>query len=260
MECSSGCGCGWGVDPDIRRGRARGCQERSCSLDAVWISNGGESGQFYPQVGGKREEKYFQMDTVLALSLVLALSFLSLRINATRISRALYDHDCPRHRYYGGQVLEPSTQGFLSIIEKSFPRSDLYLFELLQNAVDDGASSVSFRVHSGGRGGGGGGGGLAFHHNGRAFTPLDVLGLASVGLSTKTGRTIGFMGVGFKAVYKRFSRVSISDAIWRFRFERPYVCRLPFAVRRSRACLCVRVCARACARVHFYRHHAPGRH
>ena len=29
------------------------------------------------------------------------------------------------HRYYGGQVLEPSTQGFLSIIEKSFPRSDL---------------------------------------------------------------------------------------------------------------------------------------
>ena len=111
-------------------------------------------------------------------------------------------------------MLEPSTQGFLSIIEKSFPRSDLYLFELLQNAVDDGASSVTFRVHDARRSSASSsslssasasisGSGLAFHHNGREFTPLDVLGLASVGLSTKTGRTIGFMGVGFKAVYVR---------------------------------------------------------
>ena len=43
------------------------------------------------------------------------------------------------NRYYSRQVLEPAIRGFLSILEKQFPRNDLYLFELLQNAVDDGA-------------------------------------------------------------------------------------------------------------------------
>lgn len=38
--------------------------------------------------------------------------------------------------YYAQQVLEPSVRGFLSVLEKQFARSDLYLFELLQNAVD----------------------------------------------------------------------------------------------------------------------------
>lgn len=47
------------------------------------------------------------------------------------------------------QVLEPSTQGFLSIVEKQFPQTELYLFELLQNSVDDGASEVAFRLREG---------------------------------------------------------------------------------------------------------------
>ena len=37
---------------------------------------------------------------------------------------------------------EPSVQGFLSVLEKQFPRSDLYVFELLQNAIDEGAQEV----------------------------------------------------------------------------------------------------------------------
>lgn len=123
--------------------------------------------------------------------------------------------------YYAQQVLEPSVRGFLSVLEKQFARSDLYLFELLQNAVDDGASEIHLSVA---KSSSGGGGGLSFRHNGRAFTPLDVLGLSSVGLSTKTRegkRTIGFMGVGFKACYKRFSRVKIDDGIYKFAYERP---------------------------------------
>lgn len=125
-------------------------------------------------------------------------------------------------RYYGRQVLEPSIRGFLSILEKQFPRNDLYLFELLQNAVDDGANHVIFKAFKDGSIEKG----LSFCHNGRGFTALDVLGLASVGLSTKGAdggnkRTIGFMGVGFKAVYKRFRRVVIHDHIWRFVFEEP---------------------------------------
>ena len=124
------------------------------------------------------------------------------------------------HRYYARQVLEPSIRGFLSILEKQFPRNDLYLFELLQNAVDDGASHVCFKSYKKD-------GGLEFFHNGRGFNPLDVLGLASVGLSTKgldpsgPKRTIGFMGVGFKAVYKRYAAVAIHDKHFSFKFEEP---------------------------------------
>jgi hypothetical protein len=90
----------------------------------------------------------------------------------------------------------------------------LYLFELLQNAVDDGASYVKFKEFDKG---------IVFLHNGRGFTPIDVLGLASVGLSTKATdkKSVGFMGIGFKAVYKRFARVVVYDSTWSFVFEEP---------------------------------------
>jgi len=35
------------------------------------------------------------------------------------------------------------------MLEKQFARGDLYLFELLQNAVDDGADTVRFAVLDG---------------------------------------------------------------------------------------------------------------
>lgn len=136
-------------------------------------------------------------------------------------------------RYYSRQVLEPSIRGFLAILEKQFPRNDLYLFELLQNSVDDGATHVIFAARGDNRSKnvppnqGRQEEGIFFHHNGRPFTALDCLGLASVGLSTKGSgdsgakRTIGFMGVGFKSVYKRFMRVTIYDDEWCFRFEEP---------------------------------------
>jgi len=65
---------------------------------------------------------------------------------------------------------------------------------------------------------------LQVSHNGRQFTPLDVLGLSSVGLSTKSQqgkRTIGFMGVGFKAVYKRYAKVCIEDGMYSFSYQEP---------------------------------------
>ena len=116
--------------------------------------------------------------------------------------------------YYLQHVLEPSVAGFLSILEKQFARSDLYLFELLQNAVDEGARSVKvelIRSQSGG---------LRFQHDGKGFSPLDVNGLASVGMSTKaTKRAVGFMGIGFKACHKRFAHVVCSDKEWSFEFK-----------------------------------------
>jgi hypothetical protein len=115
--------------------------------------------------------------------------------------------------YYFRQVQEPSVKGFLSLLENAiFPRNDLYLFELLQNAVDDEASVVRFEAM---------GSTLQIWHDGREFSPLDVFGLSSVGFSAKSGRTIGFMGVGFKAVYKRYGRVRVRDRTWAFKFEEP---------------------------------------
>ncbi len=70
---------------------------------------------------------------------------------------------------------------FLSILEKQFSRSDLYLFELLQNAVDEGAMRVRVEMRSSPVG-------LRFTHDGNGFSPLDVNGLASVGMSTKAGK------------------------------------------------------------------------
>ena len=58
-------------------------------------------------------------------------------------------------------------------------------------------------------------------HDGQRFTIADVFGLCSVGLSIKRGRTIGFMGIGFKAVSKRFRRVRVADRTWSFSFEAP---------------------------------------
>ena len=117
------------------------------------------------------------------------------------------------HEYYLQHVLEPSVAGFLSILEKQFARSDLYLFELLQNAVDEGARRVTVELTRSPPG-------LRFAHDGAGFTPLDVNGLASVGMSTKaTKRAVGFMGIGFKACHKRFAHVQCSDAKWAFEFK-----------------------------------------
>ena len=115
--------------------------------------------------------------------------------------------------YYKQHVLEPSVAGFLSILEKQFARADLYLFELLQNAVDEGAMSVRVDVQASPPS-------LRFAHDGKGFSPLDVNGLASVGMSTKaTKRAVGFMGIGFKACHKRFARVVITDPQWSFEFS-----------------------------------------
>ena len=69
--------------------------------------------------------------------------------------------------YYAVQVLEPSVKGFLRILSLQFPRNDLYLFELLQNAVDDGARNVSFRYLRASQT-------LRVWHDGRRFNPLAV--------------------------------------------------------------------------------------
>ena len=70
-----------------------------------------------------------------------------------------------------------------------------FIFELLQNAEDAGASRVLFRLFDGR---------LEVTHNGRPFDERDVIGVCGVGEGTKAEEDltqIGKFGIGFKSVY-----------------------------------------------------------
>ena len=69
-----------------------------------------------------------------------------------------------------------------------------FIFELLQNAEDTGATQASFRLESDA---------IVFEHNGRAFDRDDIEGITGIGNTTKLeeANKIGCFGIGFKSVY-----------------------------------------------------------
>ena len=69
-----------------------------------------------------------------------------------------------------------------------------FIFELLQNAEDAGATSASFRLTSQS---------IVFEHNGRPFDRNDIEGITGIGNTTKLeeANKIGCFGIGFKSVY-----------------------------------------------------------
>ena len=91
------------------------------------------------------------------------------------------------------KVLKKHT-GIRRIVEELYPDSAHFIFELLQNAEDTGATDVKFELQDDF---------LAFEHNGQPFTEDDILGITDVGDGTKFDDqdTIGRFGVGFKAVF-----------------------------------------------------------
>lgn len=91
------------------------------------------------------------------------------------------------------RVLKKHT-GIRRIVEELYPDSAHFIFELLQNAEDTGASEVSFALEEDC---------LSFEHNGRPFAEADILAITDVGEGTKFDDvdTIGRFGVGFKAVF-----------------------------------------------------------
>ena len=97
--------------------------------------------------------------------------------------------------------------------ELTFEHRWLYLFELIQNALDAGARSIALRLTEDGDA-------LIFLHDGDR--PLDekaVEALSKVFRSTKGASSTGFMGIGFKSVFGRFREARISGRGWTFRYE-----------------------------------------
>ncbi|MEX1364802.1 MAG: hypothetical protein AB1Z98_16870, partial [Nannocystaceae bacterium] len=82
-----------------------------------------------------------------------------------------------------------------------------FLVELLQNAEDAGARCFRLRL-SPRR--------IIVWHDGKPFDTRDVVGVTSIGQTTKRKQQIGFFGVGFKSVYEVTDRPRIYSDPYRF--------------------------------------------
>jgi hypothetical protein len=84
--------------------------------------------------------------------------------------------------------------GIRRIVEDLYPDNAHFIYELLQNAEDTGATEAHFHLTKMG---------LAFEHNGRSFDRDDIFGITAIGEGTKAADDdkIGRFGIGFKAVF-----------------------------------------------------------
>ncbi len=106
----------------------------------------------------------------------------------------------------------------LSFLGRLYTDRTHFIFELLQNAEDAGASKVLFHLFNNK---------LAVFHNGRLFNEDDVRGICGVGEGTKAEdlTQIGKFGIGFKSVYSYTTAPEIYSGDESFRIEnyvRPY--------------------------------------
>ena len=114
----------------------------------------------------------------------------------------------------------------LDLLGQLYSERTHFIFELIQNAEDAGATEVAFQLFEDR---------LELRHDGRPFTEADVRGVCGVGKSGKAGdlTAIGKFGIGFKSVYAytRSPRIHSSDEHFRIEnYVRPVAVEpLPFA-------------------------------
>jgi hypothetical protein len=85
-------------------------------------------------------------------------------------------------------------KGIRRIVEDLYPDSVHFIYELLQNAEDTGATAVTFSLSDSS---------LVFEHDGRPFNEADIAAITDIADGTKADDedTIGRFGIGFKAVF-----------------------------------------------------------
>jgi hypothetical protein len=108
----------------------------------------------------------------------------------------------------------------LDLLGQLYSERTHFIFELIQNAEDAGATELTFELF---------GDRLELRHDGRPFTEADVRGVCGVGKSGKDGdlTKIGKFGIGFKSVYAYTRTPRIYSTAEHFGIEN-YV--RPFAV------------------------------
>ena len=109
---------------------------------------------------------------------------------------------------YGRKV-----NNYIPLIISQYSNRTHFIFELLQNAEDAGASSISFTLYRDR---------LEMIHNGRLFNEADVVGVCGIADGTKNstdGVQIGHFGIGFKSVYGYTTSPEIYSGKYHFRIE-----------------------------------------
>lgn len=102
--------------------------------------------------------------------------------------------------------------GIFNLLTELYPDNAHFLYELLQNAEDTGATEVKFTLNNNE---------LIYSHNGRDFSIADIHGITSIGQGTKANdiNKIGKFGVGFKAVFAYTSTPQIHSGDFNFQIE-----------------------------------------
>jgi hypothetical protein len=104
----------------------------------------------------------------------------------------------------------------LDLLGQLYSERTHFLFELIQNAEDAGATEVAFDLFEDR---------LELRHDGRPFTEADVRGVCGVGQSGKSLTAIGQFGIGFKSVYAYTKTPRVHSGGEHFgieRFVRPF--------------------------------------
>jgi hypothetical protein len=100
----------------------------------------------------------------------------------------------------------------LDLLGQLYSERTHFIFELIQNAEDAGATGLAFELFEDR---------LELRHDGRPFTEADVRGVCGVGQSGKSGdlTAIGKFGIGFKSVYAYTRTPRIHSGEEHFRIE-----------------------------------------
>jgi hypothetical protein len=98
----------------------------------------------------------------------------------------------------------------LDLLGQLYSERTHFIFELIQNAEDAGATELSFELFPDR---------LEVRHDGRPFTEADVRGVCGVGQSRKSLTSIGQFGIGFKSVYAYTKTPRVYSAAEHFRIE-----------------------------------------
>ncbi len=104
-------------------------------------------------------------------------------------------------------------EGIKHLLTDLYPDNAHFIYELLQNAEDAGASEVRFVLNEDR---------VTFEHNGhRLFSLTDVDAITSIGFSTKKDdhTSIGMFGIGFKAVFAYTATPEIESGPFHFRIR-----------------------------------------
>ena len=104
-------------------------------------------------------------------------------------------------------------EGFKRLLTDLYPDNAHFIYELLQNAEDAGASKVHFVLNTDG---------LEFEHNGdKLFEIEDIESITNIGSSPKADNptNIGKFGIGFKAVFAYTNTPEIESGEFHFRIH-----------------------------------------